>query len=200
MVLLLALAISSVYALAPAGAEIAWRTGTLSLGCDALVNNSADSISHGYFYSAALSSPMASATSWARTNTLDPTDMNTFSVATLAWDTDVVVTDANYTPGPAGHCGYAWHPGLDGEIVTGATNCTALATNPANACEQFYVRYDESYTNTASTTARRNLACHENGHTVGLVHDWSSDPSCMNNFSSTGFFWVEQAEINISYS
>jgi hypothetical protein len=169
-----------------------WRTGAASLGCSG-VDNSADSAAHGYWYNSELSSVMAQATSWARANAIDPTDITTFDVAALAFDTDVVVYDQNYTD----WCGEAWHGA--GPVI-GLTHCVSLATNPANACEKAEVRYDESYTGGASTARRRNLACHENGHTLGLDHVVTNS-SCMYYVagSNTTFSSAERSWINSHY-
>jgi hypothetical protein len=165
-----------------------WRTGPASLGCGG-TDNSADSTAHGYWYNSELSSAMAEATSWARANAVDPTDINTFDVAALAPDTDVVVYDQDYTD----WCGEDWHPA--GQVI-GLTHCASIATNPVNACEKSGVRYDESYTNGASTTRRRNMACHESGHTLGLDVSFTNS-GCMylaagdkTTFSSGDRTWI----------
>jgi hypothetical protein len=148
-----------------------WRTG--GTGCNA--NNSADSANHGFWYNSGLSSAMAGATNWSRTYNYDGTDVNTFNVTALAFDTDVVVYDQDYTT----YCGKVWHyPGVPGTV--GMAECKSLATNPANACEKFEVRFDESAALAPSTPEawRRSLACHELGHTLGLTHE--NTDSCIN--------------------
>ncbi|MGH9156713.1 MAG: hypothetical protein ACRD1K_12955 [Acidimicrobiales bacterium] len=148
-----------------------WRTG--DTGCSTA--NSADSASHGFYYDPGLTGNMAAATNWARSNVIDPTDINTFDVGTVAFDTDVVVYDQDYTT----YCGYSWHsPGGSG--VVGLNKCVLLATNPANACEKNEIRYDESFTNSTTSDNRNGLACHENGHALGLAH--VSSGSCMVTF------------------
>jgi hypothetical protein len=187
--------VAGVLVLGPSDAEaFSWRTGSASLGCEG-VNNSADSISHGYWYNSALSSTMAQATSWARTNAIDPTDINTFSAPSLAVDTDVVVYDQDYTR----LCGEYWDG--SGGFVVGMTHCVSLATNPANACEKTEVRYDESYTNRVTTTRRRNLACHENGHTLGLDEEFAGT-SCMRSHATdyTTFTSGDITWINLNYN
>jgi hypothetical protein len=181
----------------PSAGAFAWRTGADSLGCDRTIENSADSISHGYHYNSNLSSVMATATSWVRTAVIDPSDINTFTVPVLAVDTDVVVYDQNYTD----WCNYSWHPGSGGLSVLGSTNCESLATNPANACEKHEVRYDESYTGSATTTQRRWVACHENGHTLGLQHHLNNDGSCLWTWSpNTSFSSPDYTNINLHYN
>lgn len=147
-----------------------WRNS--NTGCGPV--NSADSASHGYWYSGDLTHAMAAATDWARANNVDPTDITTFSVPTLAFDTDVPVYDQNYSS----WCDSSWHPQADG--LVGLSQCVSLATNPAGACEKNDVRHDESFTSTASLANQRGLACHENGHTLGLGHPLAGDSeSCV---------------------
>ncbi len=174
-----------------------WRTGSASLGCNGVVN-SADSISHGVWHSSTLSSAMASATSWARTNVIDPTDINTFTVTSVAVDTDGTVYDQDDTT----FCGYSWH-GSGGLVVLGRAMCVSLATNPANACEKHEVRFDESYTGPATTTQRRHIACHEMGHTLGLTHPPQNSGSCMYadpNSTTLTFSAADITNINLFYN
>ncbi len=188
------LVLGAIVAIAADAGAFSWRTGSASLGCNG-VNNSADSISHGYWYNSALSSAMAQATSWARANAIDPTDINTFDVPALAPDTDVVVYDQDYT----NWCGQPWNG--SGGFVIGMTHCVSLASNPANACEKSEVRYDESYTNGATTTRRRNLACHENGHTLGLDEE-TAGTSCMRSTATdnTTYGSGDITWINLKYN
>jgi hypothetical protein len=170
-----------------------WRTGVASLGCYGIVN-SADSAAHGFYYSPDLTYAMANATNYARTFVIDPSDINTFTVPSVAIDTDVVVYDQDYST----YCDFSWNPA--GQAV-GLTTCVSLATNPANACEKHEVRYDESYVNWASTAARYSIACHENGHTLGLEHTAGNDGSCMYGSANSQYGWgaSQYSDINSHY-
>ncbi|NUT35544.1 MAG: hypothetical protein HOV79_21030 [Hamadaea sp.] len=136
-------------------------------GCTGL--NEADNGSH-YFHYVDLSDHMTNATDWARTNNINPTDVNTYYDSTLDNLTDVVVRDQHYVD----YCGKDWMqvPG-DGGVV-GAAFCDRL--NSADECEQHTVRYNLNFTGGTSTDNRRGLACHEQGHALGLAH---RDGSCM---------------------
>jgi long-subunit fatty acid transport protein len=182
-------------ATAPQADAFAWRTGSASLGCDG-ITNSADSAAHGYWYLSSLSAAMATATNSARANYVDPTDITTFNAPSLASDTDVVVTDQDYTD----FCGKAWHG--SGGVVIGQAMCVSLAVNPANACEKHEVRYDESYVASASGLQRISMACHENGHTLGLTHPPNNDGSCMWFMASSqgGYSVADITNINLYYN
>lgn len=66
-------------------------------------NNKADSAAHGFFY-VSMSPRNASATDWARTYVLDPTDVNTYSDSNTS-TTDVLVHDGYYST----LCGFTWY-------------------------------------------------------------------------------------------
>lgn len=161
----------------PASAQVGvWRTS--ATGCMGGVN-STDSLTHNFWYDGSalygLSQLMRDATTYARTYSYDPTDINTANAASHAPDTDVVVFDWDIG---ANYCGYNWHTVANpsGTIV-GLAICMGLAVSVPGACEQHYVDYDESFTNNATVWNRITLACHEVGHTLGLIHHTGN--SCM---------------------
>lgn len=139
---------------------------TSATGCTML--NMADNYEHTYYYSG-LTSAVSAALDWTRTNNLDPTEMTSVTVSSVTAATDVVAYDADYTT----YCGYTWN-GSGGSTI-GLVTCVSLS---GSTCEKHELRFDTSYTSGATVTNRRSLACHENGHTVGLAHRASSD-SCM---------------------
>ncbi len=92
--------------------------------------------------------------------------------------------------------GYTWH-GSGGSVV-GHVQC--VSTNSATRCEKHEMRFDTSYTSGATTTNRRSLACHENGHTIGLAHRTDST-SCMEPALNgvTAYSSHDVAHINANY-
>lgn len=128
-------------------------------GCE--YNNKADSAAHGFFY-VSMSPRNASATDWARTYVLDPTDVNTYSDANTS-TTDVLVHDGYYST----LCGLTWFHPSTGSGVVGLAICGSLS---GSACEQFRVYYNQYFTDIADLTDVRGLATHEAGHTLGLLH------------------------------
>jgi hypothetical protein len=166
-----------------------WRTG--ATGCTGGLN-SADSAAHGFWYSTDLSYAMATASNYAR-SVIDTTDLTTFSVSTLAFDTDVPVYDQDYST----WCAISWHPSTGGAV--GLATCVSLATHPANACEKADVRFDQSFTDWTSSSERFQLACHEFGHTLGLGHVTTND-TCMKGigFSGTAHYSSHEVSVHIN--
>lgn len=123
-------------------------------------NNKADSAAHGYV---SMSPRNASATDWARTYVLDPTDVNTYSDSNTS-TTDVLVHDGYYST----LCGFTWfNPASSPGGVVGLAVCGSLS---GTACEQFRVYYNQYFTDIANLSDVRGLATHEAGHTLGLLH------------------------------
>jgi len=141
---------------------------TGATGCTAL--NQADNASHSYQY-IDLSSYMDSATDYARANAIDPTDVNTVIDGTPDALTDVLVRDRYYDD----YCGYNWWTASAGGVI-GLATCDSLS--PTSRCEPHTVRYSNVWGDGASTSHRRWLSCHENGHSLGLTHRDAFD-SCM---------------------
>ena len=105
----------------------------------------------------------ASATDWARTNVLNPTDINTYSDSYSA-TTDVIVQDGYYST----LCGFTWfHPTSSPNGAVGLAMCDDLS---GSACEQFLAYYNQYFTDISDLSYVRSLAAHESGHTLGLLH------------------------------
>jgi hypothetical protein len=134
---------------------------------------------------------MVTASDYARLFVIDPTDLNTFMVGTLAVDTDVAVYDQDYST----WCNFNWHPNPFG--IVGLTTCVTLATNPANACEKHDVRFDQSFTDWASTVQRYELSCHEFGHTLGLGHVTAKDSCMYGGGTFSGIYAYSAHEVNV---
>ncbi|HEX2040875.1 MAG TPA: hypothetical protein VHF47_14210 [Acidimicrobiales bacterium] len=130
--------------------------------------NMQDPNPHTFFYSS-LEPTTATSMDHARNAAVEPTGVDTQMVSSSTSVTDVVAFDQDYVS----YCFITW----DGPLTSGTVGlevCVGLTSN--NKCERAEVRYDLSYMNVSSWTARRNVACHEVGHTLGLIH---RDGSCI---------------------
>jgi hypothetical protein len=150
---------------------------------------------HYYWFDSALSTLMQDATNYAIQVSIDPTDITT--QFTSAGSADVRVYDQNYS----NWCGITnWHPVVDANNrwVFGYSQCVSTTSLPANACEVNEVRYDESWTPTVDVWSRIALACHENGHALGMEHWSNATTSCMsvdvhgsrNSFDGADVYWI----------
>ena len=136
--------------------------GGVSTGCQNGASP-ADPNPHTYFYSD-MHQYMIDAAEWARISSLDnKSQVNTSRLSSSNSSTDLVAFDQDYT----NWCGFAWdgNPGLAG-LVT----CSSVTTG--GRCQRHEARYDISDTYGQSTTLRVALACHEQGHTLGLTHSF----------------------------
>ena len=112
---------------------------------------------------------MQSASNYARTEAMEPTDLVT-SVVSATTSPNVVVADANW----ASLCGFVWwSSSSSGGGLVGLATCDSLS---GSSCAKHSVYYQEPFTSSTTTSNRRGLACHEFGHTVGLIH--RTDTSC----------------------
>lgn len=152
----------------------------------------ADNATHSFYYAPSLPTYMRNKMNAIRTQSYDPTDINTVTSTNPNSQTDVVVYQRNYT----NFCGVSWN-GSGGSTV-GLTNCVSLS---GNACQKFEVRFDSSYTDSATAAQRKSLTCHETGHTLGLGHRLPSS-SCMIPYVSSTETSIDQHDrdaINAHY-
>ncbi len=119
-----------------------------------------------------LTSAMESATTYAITNTYNPTDVYMYADSadmTGYFDADYGTSGGNW----------AWTA-----CAGGATYYGSDASHTRD-CVPNDVRYNLHYESEWSTTTRkRALACHETGHLFGLLHNTSTS-SCMHNTPGT---------------
>lgn len=131
--------------------------------------NMADAQPHTYWYSAnvAANHSVRIHQDWAWNTVFGPTSVEPLPVASPTTATDVVVYAQDYS----NYCGRRWHPQPSGTPATlGLVVCVSL--NPgAQTCEKHETRYDLGWWNGGQDDVfRRNVACHETGHTLGLLH------------------------------
>lgn len=153
----------------------------------------ADNGHHTMFYNA-LESNMRTAAEHGRVNSLDnPTDMSTQLLGSENSQTDAVHYDQNYTT--------YWNIDWDGLIFGvnwwAATRCTSTAGANPGTCQRAEIRYDTPDMNAIGDTGRKQTACHEIGHSVGLDHS-SDGGSCMHtgNTGATGYAQHDKNHIN----
>lgn len=134
------------------------------------------------------------ATSDAIINAVVPTDVVVAAESSShGAGVDVVYQDFNYT---GSICGITWHPA--GTLV-GYTSCVTLS---GAKCDHFHVLYDTSYTSGLTVQQKRNLACHETGHSLGLSHpdaDEQRNDSCMYDVTEKTYSDHDLDHINDNY-
>ncbi len=189
------IAVASVVAVVAVPADAGNFSGaTGGTGCTA--NNMSDSTYLSYIR-ISLTSKMQSAVADTLANDIDPTDIVLLTEHySESSGTDVVYYDADYST----YCGFDWHPDgpdPDSDSVIGMAECVSLV---GSDCDKFRVRFDTSFTNSASNDTAKTLACHETGHAVGLLHQNGS--GCMPATLPTNahFFNVHDvAHLNSNY-
>lgn len=137
--------------------------------------NMADNRDHFFWYSN-ITSPTQIAVAWSRANNLDPTEMNTYNESNgFSNSTDVVVYDEDYS---GTFCNKTWidDPNVMTNRLFAAVRCAYLTS--VGKCDQYYVDFDNDFMGPRSAEAEAKLACHELGHTLGLMHR-TMNTSCM---------------------
>jgi len=133
-----------------------WVGATNTATCSQL--NMADNASHN-IYQGGLRVDTVAALTWARTNVVDPTNVNTNAVSTSTSTTDVIAVNNYYT----NECGHNWASG-----VFGAVSCHSVTAS--GRCQQHYMRINLTYMDSEGTSTERAVLAHEMGHTLGLAH------------------------------
>ncbi|MBM9461797.1 hypothetical protein JK386_18055 [Nocardioides sp. zg-536] len=125
---------------------------------------------------------MDNATDWVRANDIQPAGLPTSYDATPPSNIDVIVIDRQYGNAEDPFCDQAWATSGTSGGIMGLTTCNSI--NSSNQCQSADVRYNNNWTFDVGTSAERHLACHENGHAIGLKHPVSSaemfGQGCMN--------------------
>jgi hypothetical protein len=133
----------------------------------------ADNSTHSFNFQGTTPEWVENMINWSRTNNLDPTNIDTLLDTSLDVNTDVVVRNGNYENG---WCGVLW--GVADAGAVGLATCDYLLTGSGGRCDRFTVFLLRPWLEDQTTSTRRKVACHENGHTVGLKHT-SGGASCV---------------------
>ena len=170
---------------APAAAN--WSGASGNTGCSGGVNMTDNK--DLYYYRSSLTSYMYSAVAHALNNEVAPTDIVVKPEESSAGSgTDIVYYDADFST----WCGKDWHPDDPSDAGTayvwGNSSCETLS---GSKCDRNDIRFDTSYWGSASTNARRKVACHETGHALGLTH---RSGSCMVTGSTWNTFFSSHDE------
>lgn len=124
----------------------------------------ADNKDHYFFY-VDITAATRAAVDWARVNNIDPTRINTFNESNgLNGTTDAVINDGDYT---GVTCGKTWISAIGGSGMIGIALCHQLS---GAKCDRFEISFDTQWMGPRSDAAERSLACHEIGHSIGLLH------------------------------
>jgi hypothetical protein len=144
-----------------------WFGATGDTGC---VGNMADDTEHTFYFLNVVH--MRNPQIWSNVTTLDqPTRVSTRVVATESEWTDVIIREIDLTT----FCGL--NTDVPGANVIGGTICGELYPGRPT-CDKHVIYYDLSDTRNMNDTQRVRLACHETGHSLGLMHR-GDDKGCM---------------------
>ena len=170
-----------------------WYGATGNVTCG---GNMQDNNDMTYHRLSGLSSTLFAAYTYALKNAVLPTDIDLQSEQSSPdSNTDVVMQEANYT---GSWCGHTWHGG-SGSVIVGYASCESLS---GSKCQSFNIFTDQSWEVNQTTTRRRNHACHELGHTLGLIHpgsDEEQNSSCLYSKSELDYSDHDKEHINENY-
>lgn len=171
-----------------------WYGATGNTGCG---GNMQDDKYMWYHRDSSLSSSVYNAYRYALNNAVLPTDVVLKpEVSNPNSNTDVVIFGKDYA---GSWCGYVWH-GSSGGTLIGYASCNNLS---GSRCNRFDVYTDKSWSDGESSLRLRTHACHELGHTLGLIHpsgageDESS--SCVGHWSQRDYSDHDKEHINENY-
>lgn len=167
-------------------------TGASGLyGCSA--GNMGDNATHSFWYEA-LTPATVTALNWTRTNSYNPTDVNTVNEDLKDPLTDVIANDADYE---GVTCGQTWISSISDVGLLGYALCTALS---GTKCQQFQLYFDNDFMGPATASQEATLACHEVGHSLGLMHT-NTGANCMQSpgVGSPGLTTHDISHLNANY-
>jgi hypothetical protein len=125
--------------------------------------NVADNKVHSIWYHQ-VTAATRQAVSWSRSHNYDPTVVDTVTEDARDRLTDVIAMDADYE---GTTCGRTWMPRPTGAGLIGMVICQSLS---GRRCNQFHMMFDNDFMGPQPSANENALACHELGHTVGLMH------------------------------
>ncbi len=130
----------------------------------------ADDKDHFIYLDSSVGAGMDNAIAWVTSDQLDPTRIDTHTITNPTGSTDVEVVQGQYSGTHI--CGVPW------STLVGWTACMSLATS--GKCDRHIVHFNSDNVAEDSVNRKRWAACHELGHSLGLMHD-ANQNSCMWN-------------------
>jgi hypothetical protein len=137
-----------------------------------------------------LTSQFYNAVAFALNTDVAPTDVTVAAeLSAPDGNTDVVFYDGLYST----FCGLKWgNP--NSPSIAGAAICQTLS---GSKCQQSNVRFSEYFATASSVTYVRALACHEIGHTLGLLHR-EENTGCMPEGASLSPFYTPHDIVHLN--
>lgn len=147
------------------------------------------------FFRDGLTTALYNAYAYAINNAVAPTDVAVAAESTshVNETVDVAMLDADYVNT---FCGFTWHSA--GSLI-GYTSCRTLS---GSRCDHFHIYSDTSWTVNQTTARLRNHACHELGHSLGLIHPSSTqqrDDSCLYDTTELTYSGHDEGHIDGNY-
>ena len=160
LILISCLVSGIVFATPASASNFSGPTGATGCG-NSMVNMQDNSVMT--FSRQALTVQFSSAVSYVLNTDIVPTDIQLAAEdKTPDGNTDVIYYDNFYTT----YCGLFWgNP--NSPSILGASICQSLS---GSKCQQSFVLFSESLATTSTSAYLRSIACHETGHSVGLLH------------------------------
>lgn len=182
------LACALVISVADSATSSNWSGASGATGCTGVNMQSDGTVNLLY---SSLSMNMTLAVDAARAYVIDPTDVNTRQVTGTY---DVALMDTTWD----GLCGYQWWTAASGSGTVGLATCDTVGSN--QRCTRHSVYFQEPWVDARSANDRRDLAAHEIGHTLGLLHRTSGSVMVQNYPKSVRVYDShDTAHLNAAY-